>query len=141
MPIWDAIKVWGPVHALTLMEDHELVTLHVRGLREGFQNRGIEWHHLPIVDLSAPDDAFHALWAESARPRWMHLRSGGRVLVHCRGGLGRAGTIATAILMELGADAQAALARVRRAGPGAVETPAQERYIAAYRPRLARSAR
>ena len=38
--------------------------------------------------------------------------------------------------MELGADPQHALARVRRARPGAVETSRQERYIAAYRPRL-----
>src|SRR3954470_376623 len=47
----DAIKAWGPSISVTLVEDHELLTLRVHGLRDGFQSRGIEWHHLPIADL------------------------------------------------------------------------------------------
>lgn len=55
------------------------------------------------------------------------------MLVHCRGGLGRAGTVAAALLIELGETPREALRKVRAARPGAVETRGQERYIAAYK--------
>ena len=49
-----------------------------------------------------------------------------------RGGLGRAGTIAASLLIELGDEAGIALQRVRKARPGAVETSVQERYLRTY---------
>ena len=58
------------------------------------------------------------------------LRSGFDVLIHCRGGLGRAGTIAARLLVELGMRPDAAVRRVRDArGPDAIETPAQEAHV------------
>jgi ADP-ribosyl-[dinitrogen reductase] hydrolase len=65
------------------------------------------------------------------------VADGGRVLVHCRGGLGRAGTVAACLLVELGVAPQDAIRRVRAARPNAIETAAQERYILGYRPRPA----
>jgi ADP-ribosyl-[dinitrogen reductase] hydrolase len=43
-------------------------------------------------------------------------------LVYCCGGLGRAGTIAARLLVELGAEPITAIAGVRKARPGAIET-------------------
>ena len=58
------------------------------------------------------------------------LRGGGRVVVHCRGGIGRAGTVASRLLVELGLCApEEALARVRTARPACVETWEQERHV------------
>ena len=52
------------------------------------------------------------------------------MVIQCRGGLGRAGTIAARLLVELGMRPDAAVRRVRDArGPGAVETPAQEAHV------------
>ena len=52
------------------------------------------------------------------------------MLIHCRGGLGRAGTIAARLLVELGMRPDEAVRRVRDArGPGAIETPAQEAHV------------
>lgn len=133
----DAVKNWGACMALTLIEDHEFEMLHVRGLGEGLRKRGIEWHHLPIADLRTPDDVFHELWLSSGSAAVRVLRAGGKVLVHCRGGLGRAGMVACVLLMELGASSKEALQDVRRARPGTVETAAQERYLHSYTPRLA----
>lgn len=134
----DAVQRWGAAMAFTLIEDHEFRMLKVERLGEGFRARGIEWHHLPVRDLDAPGEAFHALWQASGAAALNALREGGKVLVHCRGGLGRAGTVACVLLMELGCDGREALLRVRAARPGAVEMPAQERYLAKYRPRLPR---
>jgi ADP-ribosyl-[dinitrogen reductase] hydrolase len=51
------------------------------------------------------------------------------VLLHCRGGLGRSGTIAARLLVELGENPRVAIDRVRRARHGAIETPAQEAHV------------
>jgi hypothetical protein len=128
----DAVKAWGADIALTLVEERELRFLQVPSLGAGFRKRGIEWHHLPIVDLNPPNEAFHRLWLSSGTAALRTLREGGKVLVHCRGGLGRAGTVAGALLIELGETPERALQKVRAARPGAVETPRQERYLAAY---------
>jgi protein-tyrosine phosphatase len=57
------------------------------------------------------------------------LRWGSRVLVHCRGGLGRAGTVSARLLVELGVPPVEAIRQVRRVRVGAIETAAQERYV------------
>jgi ADP-ribosyl-[dinitrogen reductase] hydrolase len=51
------------------------------------------------------------------------------VLVHCRGGLGRARTIAARLLVELGMEPVNAIASVRAVRPGAIETREQEKFI------------
>lgn len=51
------------------------------------------------------------------------------MLVHCRGGLGRAGTIGARLLIELGMEPETAIRRVRAMRPGAIETREQEKYV------------
>lgn len=55
-------------------------------LGEQIVARGIDWHHLPIVDVRAPDERFEAAWRSSGPVLNRVFREGGRVLVHCRGG-------------------------------------------------------
>ena len=45
---------------------------------------------------------------------------------HCRGGLGRAGMISARLLVESGVEPEVAIAKVRAARPGAIETREQE---------------
>ena len=87
------------------------------------------WHHLPIVDVQPPDARFEAAWLTSGPRLNEVLRQGGRVLVHCRGGLGRAGTVSARLLVELGVAPQEAVTRVRTARPRAIETEAQLQYV------------
>ena len=66
------------------------------------------------------------------------LRAGERIVVHCKGGLGRAGTVACVLLLDSGAviDAEEAMARIRTVRPGAVETCEQEAFLRTWlRPR------
>lgn len=124
----DEVAAWKPKAVVTLIEDFEFTMLGVPTLGSAIQRRGIEWHHLPIVDVEPPDSRFETQWA-TIGPRLLQLlRSGGRVLVHCRGGLGRAGTVSARMLVEIGVPPAEAIRRVRQARPGAIETHAQERY-------------
>ncbi len=127
----DAIARWSPVAIVTLLEKNEFAMLGVAHLGEQIRARGIEWHHLPIVDVRPPDQRFEDAWRTSG-PRLVGLlRGGDKVLVHCRGGLGRAGTVAARLLVEIGVPADEAIARVRAARPGAIETHDQMRYVLA----------
>ena len=85
----------------------------------------LDWRHLPIADYSVPTEAFEKEWETHGREIRALLRSGGDVLVHCKGGLGRAGMIAAQLLVELGMAPEQAIREVRRARAGAIETPAQ----------------
>ena len=89
----------------------------------------MEWHHLPITDVDVPDADFEAAWVYSGLRLRDHLRHGRNVLVHCRGGLGRSGTIAARLLVELGWPAADAIAAVRAQRKGAIETSAQEQHV------------
>jgi atypical dual specificity phosphatase len=59
------------------------------------------------------------------------------VAVHCGGGLGRTGTLLACYLVSAeGLPADAAIARVRAARPGSVETEDQEQAVRRYAERL-----
>lgn len=76
-----------------------------------------------------PDDDFEREWAVAGEKLRSILRSGSDVVVHCRGGLGRAGTIAARLLIELGSEPETAMASVRAVRPGAIENDEQEMYV------------
>ena len=80
---------------------------------------------ITIADYSVPSDEFERQWCDVGRTLRQALRHGEDVLVHCKGGLGRAGMIAARLLVELGLPPVTAIRAVRRARPGAIETPAQ----------------
>lgn len=121
----DAIQAWGAKGVLTLVEPAELKALNVPHLGYEIQRRGIQWYHLPIADYSVPGPAFEQQWLTHGREIREMLRNGDDLLVHCKGGLGRAGMIAGRLLAELGMEPEAAIRAVRHARRGAIETPSQ----------------
>ena len=127
-----AIRAWGAGVVLTLVTPAELKELKVERLGETARSLGMQWLHLPIVDVSTPDMDWLKAWDRDRRVVHEELDRGRKVLVHCKGGLGRAGTIASLILTERGVTAERAIASVRAVRPGALETSAQERFVHAH---------
>jgi Fe2+ transport system protein FeoA len=121
----DAIATWGAKRVLTLVEPAELTELRVPQLGHEIRRRGIDWRHLPIADYSVPGEKFEQQWVTEGREIRELLRNGEDVLVHCKGGLGRAGMIAARLLAEMGMEPDEAIRMVRRARRGAIETPSQ----------------
>jgi len=129
----DAIRDWGAVAVATLLEQHELRLLQVERLGEETRSRGMRWFHLPIVDESIPDDTFEEAWVTAGEELRSLLRRQQDIVVHCRGGLGRAGTVAARLLVEFGTEPETAIAKVRAVRPGAIETDEQENFVRTIR--------
>jgi ADP-ribosyl-[dinitrogen reductase] hydrolase len=125
----DRIRDWRAAAVVTLLEPEELVLLRVERLGEEILRRNMLWFHLPIVDVSIPDERFEREWSVAGDKLRSMLRRRLDVLVHCRGGLGRAGTIAARLLIELGMEPTKAIEHVRAVRPGAIETNDQERFV------------
>jgi ADP-ribosyl-[dinitrogen reductase] hydrolase len=80
--------------------------------------------------VSVPDGDFEANWPEASDRLRSLLNSGANILIHCKGGLGRAGMVAARILVEMGVQPAEAIKRIRDArGEGAIETRAQEKWV------------
>jgi ADP-ribosyl-[dinitrogen reductase] hydrolase len=125
----DAVADWNAAVVVTLVEPDELERLKVPALGEAVRARHMEWLHLPIRDRGVPGEDFEAAWVEVGERLRDRLRAGFNVLVHCMGGLGRAGTIASRLLVELGWKPDEAIREVRRVRPGAIETDDQEDFV------------
>lgn len=130
----DRVRDWGSVAVVTLMEEHELARYRVGGIGGAVSERGMKWYHLPITDVSVPGDGFEEAWTRAGPELRTDLAAGHNILLHCLGGLGRTGTIAARLLIELSVSAEQAIQRVRQARPGTIETDAQETYIRRLQP-------
>lgn len=113
-------------YILTLVEEHELEKLGVSNLGEKVAEHGMVWMHYPIVDGRVPAEDVDHLRSRLK----MLMNAGARILVHCKGGLGRAGTVAAMMLMDSGEfDFCHAIATVRHVRPDAIETIEQIEFL------------
>lgn len=136
-----AIVAWGASHLVTLLRDDEFIALKVEQLPKRAQAAGLLWWHLPITDHSAPDEAFESAWIAAGPILRAALEGGESLVIHCKGGLGRSGTLAARLLMELGecSVGDDAIRRVRQARPGAVDPGPQEAHVRAFDEKFLRS--
>lgn len=123
------IQRWGANAVLSLIEDHEFDMLGVPRLGHAVKAHDIDWFHFPIRDLDVPTQEAMESWRALSSRLHKIVEGGGRVVVHCRGGVGRAGMIAALLLTERGWAAPQAIRDVRAVRPGALETAKQERWV------------
>lgn len=122
-----AVRRVGADVVLCLNEHHELADRYPAYVRWLRTDERAWW--VPVPDLHAPplDEAVELIGSLVG-----HLRAGRTVLAHCGAGIGRAGTVAAAVLVALGAPVDDAVATVAAnrplAGP---EAGAQEALLRA----------
>lgn len=126
-----AIRAWGADYLITLIEPWEFEELRIQSLPERAAAHGLIWHGLPIIDGAAPDTRLLDQWEVLGPLLSRKLLAGQKIVIHCKGGLGRAGTVASMLLLDIGEaqDGDGAIEMVRQVRPGAIETLVQEVFI------------
>lgn len=125
-----AIRDWGAEILVSLIEEHEYHKVGIGDFEERMPE-GMLHLQLPIKDASVPGRAWEERWKKEGRLVHSVLRRGGRVCLHCMGGLGRTGMVAARLLVEFGVHPEDAIRMVREARPGTIETRAQEASVRA----------
>jgi ADP-ribosyl-[dinitrogen reductase] hydrolase len=98
---------------ISLITDEDMELLRVTELPQVITEQGMAWDHLPLEDTTVPTRA----WLEAAKPVFSSLLTsipeGENVVVHCMGGLSRAGTFISIYLWLRGSSMANAIERVR----------------------------
>ena len=98
---------------VSLITDADMEMLRVTELPQQIAEQGMDWDHLPFEDTTVPD----RVWLEAAKPVFHSLLTsipeGENVVVHCMGGLSRAGVFVSIYLWLRGSSMTDAIARVR----------------------------
>jgi ADP-ribosylglycohydrolase len=117
---------------LLLVEDHELQAARVTPICEVMAAHGIDLIRFPIRDMDVTDRPTELReLLDDLRKR---LERGDRVVVACRGGLGRTGTIVACMLRDAGLDADSAIRLTRQTRHDTIERPSQVEFVRAWGP-------
>ncbi len=121
---------YGADVLVSVMEEHEYQGYKIPELFERDTTEGIEVLRFAIEDINVPKEAEAEEYERLIRSIVDRLREGKNVVVHCRGGLGRTGTVAACVLVLLGDhSADEAIDVVRAARRGTVQTEEQEDFV------------
>ncbi|MEK9570964.1 MAG: dual specificity protein phosphatase family protein [Paracoccaceae bacterium] len=99
---------------------------------ERLNQRNFDWRHHPIKDMTPPDSEFLLNFSSTHSELVNAVRSGFGIAIHCKGGLGRSGTIAALLLRNFGFSSQQAIQTVRKTRPGSIETKEQELFLLSF---------
>ena len=92
---------------------------------EQIESLGMKRYSIQVRDYTAPTLELFEDFLEKMEQALVD----GSVLIHCQGGSGRTGTMASAYWIHKGLSADEAIKKVRQSKPGAIETTVQEESL------------
>jgi protein-tyrosine phosphatase len=114
---------------VSLISLSEMKKLGVPDLPTQVVQHQLQWLQLVIEDFGTPDLNALESWQQIKENVLAALARRETVLLHCAAGLGRTGMMAACLLVACGQTPAAAIAQVRAARPGTIETEAQAAFI------------
>ena len=100
---------------ISLVDQREIEVLRVPELGKVIVESGIKWCHLPFRDTTAPNKKWLEMFKQIEYDLIDSLRLGGSIVVHCKGGLSRAGTFIALLLHRFGIKMDACVSMIRTA--------------------------
>lgn len=130
-----ALKNWDADMVVSILGPAEMQDLQVSPLGEQIRDYAMGWVYISMKDNTVPDDLVMRQWEYQKKKVHKILDDGGKVVIHCRGGLGRTATFAAMILMERGMDADIAIDLIQEARPKTFPNKAQKEFVQNYHPK------
>ena len=122
------LRTAGAQHLVCMMQSDEMQECGLNDLSKWCADTGLRLLHLPVKDRGLPTDPASVLAA--AHQLAATLQAGESVVVHCRGGIGRASLMAAVVLRVLGYSADDAFDMIRHArGCPVPDTDDQRRWV------------
>jgi protein-tyrosine phosphatase len=127
----DEVRGWAELGfgvAVSLLADDEITELGVAEEQQACQRAGIDFVRFPVPDRGVP--ASGGAWTVLVDGLATQLRRDRTVGIHCRGGIGRSGMLAVAVLVRLGMATEPAMEAVAKArGVAVPDTSEQTEWI------------
>lgn len=118
---------WKVDTFVLLVENDELAMTKTTGIAESMQRHGIELIRYPIGDVDVPKD--RESLADLLANLEKRLRAGETVVIACRGGLGRTGTVVGCLLRDAGLGGPHAVELTRKSRDKTIETAEQKTFV------------
>ena len=120
----------GCTTIVSLVEDKEFEEICGKKIfLEHIRKHDFQWYHLPIVDYKVPETDFFRNWRRVCHTLKQEFQRGNSIGLHCKGGIGRSGTVAAMLLIEYGKENSVAIEQVRQKRKGAIENQLQEDFV------------
>lgn len=130
--VLDALTARQTALLVILLEDGECDPDEIEDLHHAAEARSIALLGAPIPDFSTPDRRLD--WPALIERLAGDLRQGRRIAFCCLAGYGRSGMMAARLLIATGSTPEDAIAAVRTARPGAIESEEQVAYLLSCKP-------
>ena len=124
----EAVAAAGFQQVVSLLEPAEAESLGLEREVRLVETRDMRFVSFPIADFSEPVSV--SAFAALSQRIYRDLQAGRSTLVHCRGGVGRSGLLAVAVLIQGGMSVQDAISLVtRKRGKPSPETGQQSQWL------------
>ncbi len=125
----ESLKESVTTRILSLVTDDDMELLQVTQLPERVQASGIEWTHRPLPDTTVPTGKWLLRSIKVFTELQTSIPEGERVVVHCMGGLSRAGTFVAIYFYLRGFTMVEAIAKVRLERDARCINTRQEKFL------------
>ena len=130
--IENTLKIFKDNHIdiiVSLLEISELKSLGCENLTKEIKLNNFIWFHFPITDFDIPSrnslPELNLLLSDLDK----FLKKEKNIIIHCKAGLGRTGTIASLLLTKLGISPKNAVQYIRKYRPGSIDTDEQKNFV------------